>query len=94
MANQILCIRKSDRMEPHGRITHIGGLNDRGQRWFISQEEAIQGIETGKWQFQLRIRGRNVPIIVALSGEGQKYLTTPADRIHPNDLLSLPECPE
>ncbi len=93
MANQILCIRKSNQMEPHRRITHFGGLNDKGQQWRVSQEEAIQGIESGRWQFHIRIRGRNVPVVIGVSGDGKKYLKTPADRLQPNDLLSLPECP-
>ena len=94
MANQILCIRRSNRMEPHDRITHVGGLNDQGQQWLVSQQEAIQGIESRKWQFHVRIRGRNVPIVVGVSADGQKYLKAATDRLHPNDLLTLPECPQ
>ena len=94
MANQVLCIRKSTRNDPHDRITHIGGLNDQGQRWQITQQQAIEGIETGKWQFHIRVGGRDLPIVVGLSGDGQKYLKTAPDRIHPNNLLALPECPE
>jgi hypothetical protein len=55
MNNQILCVNKADRYNPHERITHIGGINDQGQRWLITQQEAIQGIETGKWQFHVRL---------------------------------------
>ena len=93
MANQVLCIRKSNRMEPHKRITHFGGLNDRGQRWQITQAEAIQGIESGRWQFHVRLGGRDLPITIAVSGDGHKYLKTSADRLDPTNLLTLPECP-
>ena len=92
MANQILCIRKSSRMDHYDRITHIGGLNEQGQRWFLTQAEAIMGIENGKWQFHIRFGGRDIPIVVAVSSDGHKYLKTPADRLHPNNLLTLPEC--
>jgi hypothetical protein len=43
---QIQCINKSDRMNPHERIRNVGGVNG-GQRWRITQQEAITGIETG-----------------------------------------------
>jgi hypothetical protein len=92
MANQILCIKKSDRMDPHERITHIGGINDQGQRWRTTQQEAIQGIESGKWQFHVRISSRDVPVVVAVSQYGNKYIKTEADGYEPNNLLSLPEC--
>jgi hypothetical protein len=42
--HQILCVNKSDRYNPHERITHIGGKNANGTRWHITQEAAIAGI--------------------------------------------------
>ena len=93
MSNQVLCINKSDRMNPHERITHIGGINDIGQRWWITQQEAIQGIESGKWQFHVRVGLRDVRVIVATSQNENKYIKTEADEFQPNNLLSLPECP-
>ena len=93
MSNQVLCINKSDRMNPHERITHIGGINDIGQRWRITQEEAIRGIETGRWQFHVRVGLRDVQVIVAMGPYGHKYIKTVADGYQPDNLLSLPECP-
>ena len=93
MANQVLCINKSNRTNPHERITYIGGLNDNGQRWRITQEEAIQGIESNKWQFHVRVGYRDVRVIVAVSAYGHKYIKTEADGYQPDNLLSLPECP-
>jgi hypothetical protein len=93
MSNQVFCINKTDRMNPHERITHIGGLNDKGQRWRITQQEAIQGIESGKWQFHVRVGYRDVRVIVAISQYGYKYIKTEADNYQPDNLLSLPECP-
>jgi hypothetical protein len=35
-------------MNPHERITHIGGISPNGERWRTAQQEAIDGIESGK----------------------------------------------
>jgi hypothetical protein len=93
MSNQILCINKSDRLNPHERITHIGGINPNGQRWRITQQEAISGIESGKWRFYVRVGYRDVQVIVSVSQYGNKYIKTEADGYVPDNLLSLPECP-
>lgn len=91
---EILCISKSDRMNPHERITHIGGKNPDGKRWRLTQEDAIRGIESSKYAFYVHKAGRTVNVIVATSAYGHKYIKTTADGIHPDNLLSLPECPK
>jgi hypothetical protein len=91
--HEISCINKTDRYDPHDRIRSVGGRNGDGTRWKLSQPEAITGIEEGKWSFYVRMNGRNVDVIVAVSRYGNKYLKTEADGEHPNNLLSLPECP-
>jgi hypothetical protein len=88
-----MLILKSDRMNPHERITHIGGLNANGQRWRVTQEEAIRGIEGNNWQFHVRVGYRDVKVVVAVSPYGNKYIKTEADEYQPDNLLSLPECP-
>ena len=92
MANRVLCINKSDRPNPWERITHIGGVNSDGSRWRITQGEAIQGIESGKWSFYVDRGGNRVRVIVATSRFGNKYLKTEPDGEQPDNLLSLPEC--
>jgi hypothetical protein len=93
MSNQILCVGKSDDFDPHRRITHIGGINDQGQQWQITLQDAVQGIESGRWQFHVRVGYRDVPVVVATSRNGDKFITIEVDRMEPSALLSLPRCP-
>jgi uncharacterized protein DUF3892 len=93
-AIQIRCINKSDRYNPHERIRSVGGTNADGTRWKLSEADAITGIEQGRYSFYVeRPVGDRVGVIIARSAQGNKYLKTQADGEHPNNLLSLPECP-
>ena len=89
--HEILCISKIDRNNPYERITHVGGRNWNGERWRITLQDAILGIESGKWAFYVNRGGREVDVVVA-TRNWYKYLKTVADPIEPNNLLSLPEC--
>jgi len=90
--HQILCVKKSDRQNPHERITHIGGINGNGNSWRLTQDEAIIGIENGKWEFYVSSGGNIANVIVSTSRFGNKYLKTINDGEQPNNLLTLPEC--
>ena len=99
--HEVKCINKSDRYNPWERITHIGGINHDGTRWRITQREAIDGIESGKWRLYVKSRSsafaqdeRRVWLEVEVSRFGNKYITTEADGESQNNLLSLAECPQ
>lgn len=94
MSHRVTCINKDDRDNPYERITHIGGTTDAngGKRWKITQQQAIEGIESGQWSFYVNQGGRVATVFVAISPYGNKYLKTEADDSEPNNLLSLPEC--
>ena len=90
--HQIRCVNKTDRMNPHERITHVGGQNGNGTNWKLRQEEAIQGIKERKWEFFVRAGGREANVVVSKSRFGHEYLRTVADGEQPDNLLSLFEC--
>lgn len=88
---QIKCINKTDRPNPHERITHVGGFTDR--QWKITQQSAIDHIESDEWSFWVSVGGKSVWVVVGTSRYGNKYLKTQDDGEDQNNLLSLPECP-
>jgi Protein of unknown function (DUF3892) len=59
----------------------------------MSQEEAINGVMQGKWSFYVKRGGSTVNVVVARSRFNNLYLKTEADGEHPDNLLSLSECP-
>lgn len=90
---QIKCIKKNNRTDPHERIHGVGGTNSNGANWYLTTAQAIEGIETGKWNFYTSVGGKSVWVVIA-THNGHKYLKTQADGAQTNNLLSLPECPK
>jgi hypothetical protein len=74
------------------RIASISGVNPDGAHWSITVEEAIAAIEAGKWSFYIDRGGRQLPVVIAVSKYGSKYIKTTADTLQPDSLLALPEC--
>jgi hypothetical protein len=89
---QISCINKTNRQDPHDRIHSAGGVNSDGTRWKKSQTTVISEIEGKVNTFYTRVNGVRANVIVAVHS-GNKYIKTENDGLHPNNLLSLPECP-
>lgn len=90
---RIQCVNKSNRMDAHERIQNVGGINNDGTRWRLTEDQAIEGIESGKWRFWVSVNGQSVWVEIA-NRLGHKYLKTQPDGEQPNNLLSLPECPQ
>jgi hypothetical protein len=93
MQVRVECINKYPRQDPHRHITHIGGTNPGGDRWKLTEEEAIAGMREGKWDFYVHVGTHTVRVIIARAQSGRDYLKTEADGYRPDNLLSLPECP-
>ena len=74
------------------RIHSVGGVNPDGAHWQIREAEAIAASEAGRWNFFVTAGGRDVPVIVAVSKYGSKYLKGAGDALQPDSLLALPEC--
>jgi hypothetical protein len=92
--HQVTCIIP-DGSDRDRRIDSIGGAkgaqNTNGS-WKLKLDDAIAGIESGKWRFWTHVQGKSVWVNVA-KRNGKKYLKTEADGEEPNNLLSLPHCP-
>ncbi len=89
---EVHCIKKHSRESPHERIHSIGGQIGPTYRWQHTHDQAIAYIESGTFDYYVSQGGNRVRVIIA-THLGHKYLKTEADGIHPNNLLSLPECP-
>lgn len=89
---QIKCINKLDRLNPHERILHAGGILSNGSRWKRSQKTIIELIDSGANKFYVSVGGKSVWVEVRTK-HGNKYIRTEADGEDQNNLLGLPECP-
>ena len=89
---EIKCIRKRDRQNPHERIERVGGVNSDGSRWWLSLDVAIARALDQTYHFWTQGGGKSVWVEVAYHNQ-RPYLKTVADKIHPDNLLALPECP-
>ncbi len=68
------------------------GEDVQGKRWYLSENEAISGLENGRWNLHIRLGGRDIPIVIAADIAGRKYLAARVNGKITDDLLSLPDC--
>lgn len=86
MATEISCI-VPDSSDPDSRIDAVGGPG-----WTKDEDVVIAEIEGGA-EYYVKVDGRKVDVEVA-ERDGRKFLKTAADGYSPNNLLSLPTCPQ
>jgi len=85
---QVTCIvKRGDHYNPHERIEAIGQQGS----WMMSEDSAIQRIESRSDSFFVSVQSRSAEVEVAVH-RGRKYLKTHLDNYAPNNLLNLPEC--
>jgi uncharacterized protein DUF3892 len=89
---RIDCVTKTNRSDPHERISQVGGPNRNGGRWKLQQSQAITGVESGKWTFYVEQPAAPVVGVIVARRVGRKYLKTVEDGDQPEALLALPEC--
>lgn len=89
---KIQCIKKSDRSNPHDRITHIGFKDLDNSLVIITHAEAIERMENGICQFYIDKDGISIDVFVTTTRFWHKYIKTARDGDQPNNLLDLPDC--
>lgn len=90
---EIRCISTTGHIDPRERIQAVGGVRN-GAAWKLTQSAAIALIENDEATFFMHAQGHSIAIVVAMNGNGRKYLKAITDPGHPTSLLSLPECRE
>lgn len=88
-SHQVTCTTPDGR-DADQRIDAIGGTDGGG--WKLLIDDAIAGIENGKWSFWTYANGYRADVVIAQRANGRKYLKTTADGTEPNNLLALPAC--
>ena len=92
--HEVTCI-VPDGTDSDQRIDKIGGNSGAAignGAWSLLIDDAIAGIESGKWSFWTQGGGRVAKVVVAQRPNRRKYLKTDADGVEPNNLLALPRC--
>lgn len=90
---RIRCINRTGHSAVSQKIRFIGGLNEDGSAWKLSQKVAVDLIKNGKYRLYVVVNRKPVSVIVGTSPDGQNYLKAEIDAEEPSSLLNLPECP-
>ena len=90
---EIQCITKDDRQDIHKRIQAVGGTHEN-MRWYLSEDDAIKGIENSTYSFWTKGGGQTAEVVVRVHEPSKrKYLRTVSDGTVKDNLLFLPPCP-
>lgn len=86
----ISCVKVAQRKPRPATISRIGGWNSDASRWQLSLDDAIAGIEQGKWSFYTLVNGQRMPVVIGQEPDGTKILKGESDGEQPTVLLGLP----
>ncbi len=89
--HEIRTVTLSNSSNIHKRILFISGHNPNGYRWKLTQKEAIDGIESGEWNFYVLKGDEKLDVLIAVGPTGEPYLKTEADMPGVYYLLELPQ---
>jgi hypothetical protein len=87
---EVSCITKTDKNNPHEKISHVGGIH-KDTFWKVPIDEAIHNIEMGFFIYYVGKNGIEVDLEIA-TRDGNKYLKTKNDDTEINNLLELKQC--
>lgn len=88
---RILCTKRLTKGSFEGDITHISGVNGTGEKWNISIREAVEGINSGSFEFFIVEQFKEINVKV--TGDIEKSLTALGQGYLHNLLFDLPDCP-
>jgi hypothetical protein len=90
---RIRCINRTGHSAVFQKIRFIGGINEDGSTWKLSQQMAVDLIQSGEYQLYVVVNRKPLAVIVGTSADGQNYLKAEIDTEEPTSLLNSPECP-
>lgn len=90
---EVLYVDKGNTTNAAERIISIGGINALGNKWKMSQQAAIIGLESDTWEYMVKKGDKVLKVIIARDNNGNKYLKTDEDGEQPESLLNLPAFP-
>lgn len=88
---QVLWAKRKTRGPQKGELLHIGGINGAGEICNIPIDEAIQGINSGSWEFYLVENLQEIPVTICSLDESETFLSSKGHGYLHNLLEELPE---
>tara|TARA_R110002020_G_scaffold384475_4_gene595452 strand:+ start:885 stop:1184 length:300 start_codon:yes stop_codon:yes gene_type:complete len=84
-------IQRDKKSKESLQILKIGGVNNTGQRWAISTNEAIEGIRSGQWELFVLSSQNEIPVRIKQEENQTPLLIAQGDGYLHNLLEDLPE---